>query len=95
MRGQNLGRGLTIVFRYWRGCDHEDEFGRAMGAPMGELRSIISRGRVRGFRTIKKMVKAETGLRWRVFVKEVERRTNPRWTYMMQLERNREYEFPY
>lgn len=81
MKGHNIGRGLSVVHRFFNGCDHDDDFGRAMGAPMGELRHLISRGRARGFRLIRKRVRAITGLKWREFEKEVKRRTNAKWVH--------------
>ena len=51
------------------------------GAPMGELQSFIAHGQARGFREVKKLVKAATGLRWRAFCAEVERRTSARYVH--------------
>lgn len=81
MLGHDLGKAITVIHRFVRGCDEDDEFGRAMGAPMGELRPIIAKGRAKSFRRIRRQVKAVTGLRWNVFLREVERRTSPRWMH--------------
>ena len=59
----------------------DEDFGRAMGAPMGELRPIIERGRARRFRVTRRRIKALTGLKWNAFVDEVERRTSARWVH--------------
>lgn len=81
LKGQNIGRAMTAVSRFWEGAELDDEFGRAMGAPMGELRPLIDAGRARGFRHVKRYVKAITGLRWNAFTREVERRTSARWVH--------------
>lgn len=81
IRGQNIGRALSLVNKFWSYCDHDEEFGEAMGAPMGELRPLIERSQAKGFRRIKRQVKAMTGLRWALFSQEVERRTSPRWVH--------------
>lgn len=80
-KGHDIGRALSIVNRFWRGCSMDDEFSHHMGAPMGELWPIISKGRAKAFRKIKRRVKAMTGLKWRMFCREVERRTSTRWAY--------------
>lgn len=81
MRGQNIGKALSLLNRIANDWDHDEQFGSAMGAPMGELRPIISKGRARTFRKVRRHVKALTGLKWRVFCDEVERRTNGKWVH--------------
>lgn len=81
MKGHNIGRALGLVHRFWAGCEEDEAFGHAMGAPMGELRPIINRGQAKAFRKLKRRVKAITGLKWSVFCREVERRTSARWVH--------------
>lgn len=79
--GKNIGKALGMVERFWLGCDIDEDFAQAMGAPMGELRGLINRSQARGFRKVKALVKATTGLRWRAFCREVERRTSARFVH--------------
>lgn len=81
MKGHDIGRGLTLVNRFFRSTEEDEEFSRAMGAPMGELRHIINKGNARGFRRLRRQVKAITGLKWRVFEEEVKRRTSYRYCH--------------
>lgn len=81
MKGRNLGKALTMIHRWMVACEEDEEFGAQMGAPMGELRHLINRGRCKELRRLRRRVKALTGLRWRVFVGEVERRTSARWVH--------------
>lgn len=81
MRGTNIGRALGLLHRWMEGCALDEEFGHAMGAPMGELRHMIDRGRCKDLRHLRRRIKGMTGLKWRVFLKEVERRTSARWTH--------------
>jgi hypothetical protein len=80
-RGHDVGRGLSMVHAYVDACSADEEFGAAMGAPMGELRHIIAAGRARQFRRLRRRVKSVTGLKWRVFEAEIERRTSARWVH--------------
>lgn len=81
MHGHDIGKGLSIFERWARHCLEDDEYSEAMGAPMDELYPIINRGRARAFRTIRRHIKAVTGLSWRMFVREVKYRTSERWRY--------------
>lgn len=81
IKGQNIGRAVSILTQTAREEDMDEEFGRAMGAPMDELRPLIERGRARRFRITRRRIKAMTGLKFKEFVNEVERRTSARWVH--------------
>lgn len=87
-KGHDLGRAASLLIQIQRGWAADEEFGSAMGAPMGELRPIINRGRAKQMRRARRLVKSITGLKWRVFFRELERRTSARWVYfnLSQLE---------
>lgn len=80
-RGQNIGRALSLLSRFVEACEMDEEFGAAMGAPMSELRPIINRGRARQMRKLRRRIKGITGLKWKIFVAEVERRTSARFVH--------------
>lgn len=81
MKGRNIGAALSLLHRWTAACDLDEEFGHAMGAPMDELYPIINRGRCKELRRLRRRIKALTGLKWQIFVKEVERRTSTRWVF--------------
>lgn len=81
MKGQNIGAGLSLIHRWVQACFEDDEYGSEMGAPMDELGPLITRGRSKELRRLRRRIKALTGLRWRAFTKEVERRTSARWVH--------------
>lgn len=81
MKGHDLGKAMSIIHNIIKGENMDDEFGRCMGAPMGELRHLINRGKAREYRIARRRIKAITGLKYTVFCDEVKKRTSGRWVH--------------
>ena len=85
MKGKNIGAGCSIVRKFWREVDDAHLEIRMYYAP-SECHDLVHKHSRKVFRLIKKRVKGITGLNWRTFTKEVERRTSPRWMYFNRVE---------
>lgn len=79
-RGRNISQGASILARHVRSAhslhDDVDEW----GAPT-ECHGLVVRLNAREFRLVRRRIKAVTGLKFNAFVREVERRTSPRWVH--------------
>lgn len=80
MIGRDLGRAATLVASFHRSVDDAYEEAHAFGAP-SECFPLIRAGHCRAFRRIRRRVKAITGLPWRVYTREIERRTTKKFAY--------------
>lgn len=76
-KGRDIGKAAGIVRAFFEAEESFHADVAAWGAP-GECHTLISSGECRRFRTVRRHVKAVTGLPWRVYVSEVKRRTSPR-----------------
>jgi hypothetical protein len=85
IKGQNLGKAMGLIYKTIEAENMDDDFGCAMGAPMGELAHIINRGRAKQYRKLRRQIKAITGLKYRVFCDEIEKRTSGKWAYNHQV----------
>lgn len=78
--GHDIGKGLTILRREQRAHVERVADLDRFHAP-SECYRDVERGEARRARIVRRIVKATTGLRFRVFLREVERRTSPRWVH--------------
>lgn len=83
--GCNIGLGMSIFRRFVRLCAAMHTEVNEMHAP-SECHGDVSMSNARAFRTVRRQIKAVTGLRWRVFMREVRRRTTGRFAYIYDVD---------
>jgi hypothetical protein len=80
-KGKNLGRGITILREFIDSVYESQEDLAGHYAPSECYRDVAIWHR-KQFRLIKRRIKATTGLKYKIFAKEVIRRTSARWVWM-------------
>lgn len=75
--GHDIGKGLSLWIRFHREEEEAHADVDAFFAP-SECHALVSKGEHKRERRVRRHIKAVTGLRWRLFVRECERRTSPR-----------------
>lgn len=80
MKGHDIGVGATLLLRHMKQealWHHEI----AKWHAPSECHELVTGGEPRRFRRVRKRIKAETGLKYSEFLKELERRTSYRWIH--------------
>jgi hypothetical protein len=80
MKGHNLGKGLTILADYEAMCHFQHRDVDAFNAP-SECHGLVARGHRKEFRTVRRKIKATTGLKFNEFQRECAKRTSDRYMY--------------
>lgn len=79
-KGRNIGRGASILALHIASEEALHDDADAWNAP-SECHQLISVSSARRFRTVRKRIKAVTGLKFHTFLREVKRRTSSRWIH--------------
>lgn len=80
----NLGRALSIIVQHKRNEDAMHEDVNQFHAP-SECHELVSRGEAKRFRLVRRRVKALTGSRYDLVLREARRRTSNHAVYRLGL----------
>ena len=80
MKGHDIGKGVTILRKFNQECNESFEDLHVYYAP-SECYKDVDKAQKRRFRTVHKHIKGVTGLKYKVFLSEVARRTSYKWSY--------------